>query len=43
VLRRDPVLRITVAAAVGALLFISASLTVEIFYVRDVVGADDTA
>jgi hypothetical protein len=43
VLRRDPVLRVTIAAAVGALLFISASLTVEIFYLRDVVGASDTA
>ena len=35
----DPVLRVTVTAAVGALLFISASMTVEVFYVRDVVGA----
>jgi hypothetical protein len=43
VLRGDPILRITIAAAVGALLFISASLTVEIFYLRDVVGASDTA
>jgi MFS family permease len=43
VLRGDPFLRITVGAAVGALLFISASLTVEIFYLRDVVGASDTA
>lgn len=43
VLRRDPVLRLTLAAAVGALLFISASLTVEIFYLKDVVGASDTA
>jgi len=42
VLRRDPVLRVTLAAAVGALLFISASLTVEIFYLKDVVGASDT-
>lgn len=42
-LRRDPVLRVTIAAAVGALLFISASLTVEIFYLKDVVGASDTA
>ena len=33
----------TIAAAVGALLFISASLTVEIFYLKDVVGASDTA
>jgi MFS transporter len=42
-LRRDPLLRVTLLAAVGALLFISASLTVEIFYLRDVVGASDTA
>src|SRR5690349_17092881 len=35
----DPTLRVTVTAAVGALLFISASMTVEVFYVRDVVGA----
>jgi MFS family permease len=42
-LRVDPVLRTTTAAAVGALLFISASLTVEIFYLRDVVGASATA
>jgi MFS family permease len=42
-LHRDSVLRVTLAAAVGALAFISASLTVEIFYVKDVVGASDTA
>jgi Na+/melibiose symporter-like transporter len=42
-LRRDRVLRVTIGAAVGALLFISASLTVEIFYLRDVVGASHTA
>jgi Major Facilitator Superfamily len=42
-LRRDPVLRVTIAAAVGALLFISASMTVEVFYLKDVVGASDTA
>ncbi len=42
-LRRDRVLRVTIGAAVGALLFISASLTVEIFYLKDVVGASDTA
>jgi Na+/melibiose symporter-like transporter len=40
-LRRDRVLRVTTAAGVGALLFISAALTVEIFYVKDVVGASD--
>jgi Na+/melibiose symporter-like transporter len=43
VLRRDRILRVTILAAVGALLFISASLTVEIFYLKDVVGASDTA
>ena len=42
-LRGDRVLRATIGAAVGALLFISASLTVEIFYLKDVVGAGDTA
>lgn len=42
-LRRDRVLRVTITAAIGALLFISASLTVEIFYLKDVVGASDTA
>jgi Major Facilitator Superfamily len=41
-LRLDRVLGVTIAAAVGALLFISASLTVEIFYLKDVVGASDT-
>jgi hypothetical protein len=38
----DPILRVTVTAAVAALLFISASMTVEVFYVRDVVGAGGT-
>ena len=38
-LRRDPVLRVAIGAAVAGLLFISASMTVEVFYVRDVVGA----
>jgi Na+/melibiose symporter-like transporter len=42
-LHRDRVLRVTIAAAIGALLFISAALTVEIFYVKDVVGANNTA
>jgi MFS family permease len=32
-------LRVAVTAAVAGLLFISASMTVEVFYVRDVVGA----
>ena len=35
----DPVLRVTLGAAVLALACISASLTIEVFYVRDVVGA----
>lgn len=35
----DPVLRVTLSAAVGALLVISATMTAEVFYVRDVVGA----
>ena len=43
IVRGDRVLRVTIAAAVGALLFISASLTVEVFYLKDVVGASDTA
>jgi Na+/melibiose symporter-like transporter len=38
-LAADPVLRVAVGAAVAGLLFISASMTVEVFYVRDVVGA----
>lgn len=42
-LRGDRILRITISASVGALLFISAALTVEIFYLKDVVGASDTA
>jgi Na+/melibiose symporter-like transporter len=43
VMRRDSVLRVTIGAAAGALLFISASLTVMIFYVKDVIGASDAA
>src|SRR4051794_33272832 len=39
VLFGDPVLRVAVGAATAGLLFISASMTVEVFYVRDVVGA----
>ena len=35
----DGVLRAALVPAVAALLFITASLTVEVFYVRDVVGA----
>jgi len=42
-LRGDRVLRITIGAAVGALLFISASLTAEIFFLKDVVGASNAA
>jgi hypothetical protein len=42
-LRRDAVLSPTLAAAVGALCFISAALTVEVFYLKDVVGAGDAA
>ena len=41
-LAADRALRISVTAAVGALAFISASITVEVFYVRDVVGAGPT-
>ncbi len=35
----DPVVRTAVLAAVAGLLFVSASMTAEVFYVRDVVGA----
>ena len=35
-------LRVALGAAVARLLFISASMTVEVFYVRDVVGAGAT-
>jgi MFS family permease len=37
----DRVLRPVVLAAVGALVFISASMTAEVFYVKDVLGAGD--
>ena len=37
----DDVLRVMVGAGVVALLFISASLTAEVFYLKDVVGAGD--
>jgi MFS family permease len=40
---RDAVLRPTLLAAVGALLFISASITAEVFYLKDVLGASDAA
>ena len=42
VLWADPVLRPALGAAVGALLFISASITAEVFYIQDVVGAGAT-
>ena len=38
---RDGVLRVTLLTATGALLFISASLTVEVFYAKDVLHAGD--
>jgi MFS family permease len=37
----DPVLRPLVLAAVGALVFISACMTAEVFYVKDDLGAGD--
>jgi MFS family permease len=37
----DRVLRPVVLAAVGALLFISASMTAEVFYAKDVIGTTD--
>jgi MFS family permease len=40
---RDPVLRVTLPVNVAALLFISASITIEVFYVKDVLEAGDTA
>jgi len=42
-LRRDPVLSVTLLVNVAALLFISASITIEVFYVKDVLGAGDAA
>ncbi len=41
VLRADRVLGVTVAASVGALLLVSTTLTAEVFWVEDVVGAGD--
>ena len=38
-LYRDPVLRVVVLAATGALAFISATLTAELFYILDVLDA----
>lgn len=43
VLAADPVLRVTLPTAVGALVFFSMSITAEIFYVKDVLGASDAA
>jgi hypothetical protein len=43
ILGRDRSLRVVVSAATGALLFISASQTVDVFYVKDVLGAGDAA
>jgi MFS family permease len=43
VLTSDPVLRVTLATAVAALLFFSMSITAEVFYVKDVLLAGDTA
>ncbi len=41
VLRADRVLGVTLGAATAALLVISSALTVEIFYVKDVIGSSD--
>jgi MFS family permease len=41
VFARDPVLRVTLATAVAALAFFSMSMTAEVFYVKDVLGASD--
>ena len=43
VLAGDPVLRVTLLTAVGALLFFSMSITAEVFYVKETLGASDTA
>jgi Na+/melibiose symporter-like transporter len=42
-LRRDPVLRVVLPAATGALAILAATPTVEVFYVKDVLGAGDAA
>jgi Na+/melibiose symporter-like transporter len=42
-LRRDPALFVPLLVNVAALLFISASITIEVFYVKDVLGAGDAA
>ena len=41
VLAADPVLRVTLATAVSALLFFSMSIPAEVFYVKEVLGAGD--
>lgn len=43
VLGADPVLRVTVATAVGALVFVSVTPTLQVLYVREVLGADPRA
>jgi MFS family permease len=43
VLTGDPVLRVTLATAVAALVFFSMSITAEVFYVKEVLGAGDAA
>jgi MFS family permease len=43
VLAADPVLRVTIVTAVASLLFFSMSITAEVFYVKDVLGAADAA
>jgi MFS family permease len=43
VLAADPVLRVTLTTAVASLLFFSMSITAEVFYVKDVLGASDAA
>ena len=43
VLAGDPVLRVTVLTAVASLLFFSMSITAEVFYVKETLGASDTA
>jgi len=43
VLSADPVLRVTIVTAVASLLFFSMSITAEVFYVKDVLGASDAA
>ncbi len=40
---RDDLLRVLVGSRVLGLLFISASLTVEVFYIKDVVGGGTRA